>query len=359
MFISFVIDKLGFGLTANGPRTGQAVRSDGPVDGGVDRRQVASYERIARERMGGARVINFNQLRAFHQAAKTQNYSAAARNLRVSQPAITAHIRALEESLGVKLFRKRGRRVILTDTGALLFRQAHDVFELERRMEKTIQEVRRLERGLLKIGTTKTYARRLMPPLMTRFHERFPKVGMVLDEGSSADMCRSLLDLTNEIAVVARVEGFKGVRLVPFRCERVVLFAAADHPLTRRKGIRFRELENQPVIMREEGSGIAALVKPCYEKRGLVPNILVETSNLEFIKGMVERGDALSFLVESTIAEELERGTVKVIPILDQELSLEVIVAHLEGAELSPAANAFLEILMEEAGAATPTKSPG
>ncbi len=303
-------------------------------------------------------MINFNQLRAFHEAAKTQNYSAAARNLHVSQPAITAHIRGLEETFGVKLFRKRGRRVVLTETGALLFRHAHEVFELEQRMEKTIQEVRRLERGLLKIGTTKTYARRLMPPLMTRFHERFPKVGMVLDEGSSADMCRSLLDLTNELAVVARVEGFKGVRFVPFRREKVVLFAAADHPLTRRKGIRFRELASQPVIMREEGSGIAALVKPCYERRGLVPNILVETSNLEFIKGMVERGDALSFLVESTITEELERGTVAVVPIHDQELSLEVIIAHLEETELSPAADAFLQILLEEASLPTATASP-
>jgi DNA-binding transcriptional LysR family regulator len=296
---------------------------------------------------GKGTMINFNQLRAFHEAAKAQNFSLAARNLHVSQPAVTAHIRALEESLGVKLFRKRGRRVALTDTGALLFRYSKEVFELEQQMERTVQEVRTLERGLLQVGTTKTYAQRLMPPLMTRFHAAYPKVRMVLDEGSSAEMCRSLLDLRNELAVIARVEGVKGVRYAPFRTEKVVLFASTGHPLARKKAIRFRELADHMVIMREEGSGIQSIVRSAYERRGLIPNVLVETGNVAFIKDMVERGEAVSFLVGSTITEEVVRGSLKIIPILDQELELQVAIAYLEDGNLSPAATAFLLLLQE------------
>jgi DNA-binding transcriptional LysR family regulator len=292
--------------------------------------------------------MNFNQLRAFHEVAKTLSFSAAARNLHVSQPAVTAHVKALEDTLGVKLFRKRGRRVVVSETGALLFRHAHEVFELEKRMERTIEEVRHLERGLLKIGTTKTYARHLMPPLMTHFHATFPNVRMVLDEGSSQEMCRSLLDLRNELAVVARVGECRGITFVPFRREAVALFASATHPLTHRKGIRFRELAEQLVIMREEGSGIQDLVRRCFEKRGLVPNVLVETSNVEFIRDMVERGDAVSFLVRSAMAEDLERGGIKEIPVVDEDLALEVNIAYLDDPHLSPAAAAFLELLQQE-----------
>ena len=293
-------------------------------------------------------MINFNQLRAFHEAAKSQNFSAAARSLHVSQPAVTAHIRALEESLGVKLFRKRGRRVALTDTGALLLRYSHEVFELERRMERTIQEVRTLERGILKIGTTKTYAQRLMPPLMTRFHEAYPKLRMVLDEGSSLEMARSVLELRNELAVIARPEGLEGVQFVPFRREQVVLFASSRHPLAKAGPIAFSRLKNELVIMREEGSGIQSLIRRCFAERGLTPNVLVETGNVEFIKEMVERGDAVSFLVESNIAGDIERGVITAIPIVDQELSLDVSIAYLSEAELSPAAAAFLEMLLQE-----------
>jgi DNA-binding transcriptional LysR family regulator len=293
-------------------------------------------------------MVNFNQLRAFHEAAKTQNFSAAARNLHVTQPAITAHIRALEESLGVKLFRKRGRRVVLSDTGALLFRYSHEVFELERKLEQAVEEVRSLELGLLRIGTSKTYAQRLMPPLMTRFHAAFPRVRMVLDEGSSAEMCRSLLDLKNELAVIATLSDVKGVTFVPFRHEKVVLFSAAGHPLAERGGVRFEELRDHLIIMREEGSGIQALIRRSFEVRGITPNVLIETSNIEFIKEMVERGEAVSFLVESTISEDIARGAVRAVEVVDEDLTLEVGIAYLEDAELSPAAHAFLRMLQEE-----------
>lgn len=293
-------------------------------------------------------MINFNQLRAFHEAARLQNFSAAARALRVTQPAVTAHVRALEESLGVRLFRRRGRKMVPTEAGTLLFLQAREVFELERAMERTVAEVRSLERGVLRVGTTKTYAQHLMPPLLTRFHAAHPGVRMVLDEGSSLDMCRSLLDLRNELAVVARVEGLRGVRFVPFRSERVVLVASPDHPFAERGSVHFRELEGHAIITREEGSGIQALTRACYDRRGMTPDVLVETGNVEFIKEMVEAGEAMSFLVESAVAEELRRGDLVAVGIIDQELMLDVNIAHLQEDALSPAAAAFLALLLEE-----------
>ncbi len=298
-------------------------------------------------------MINFTRLRAFHEAAKTQNFSAAARSLRVSQPAVTAHVRALEESLGVKLFRKRGRRVVLTDTGALLYRYSQEVFELERQIERAMHEILVLERGTVKVGTTKTYAQWLMPQLVTRFHAAFPKVRMVLDEGSSLEIAQSLLELRNDLAVIAQLEDFEGLRFVPFRRERVVLCAAPAHPLAQGGPIEFGRLKDELVIMQEEGSGIEALVRRSFARRGLSPNVLVESSNVEFIKEMVERGDAVSFLVETMIAGEIEGGVITTVPIMDQALYLDVSIAYVDETELSPAAAAFLEMLLGEAAATT------
>jgi DNA-binding transcriptional LysR family regulator len=328
MFISFVTHKQKYDYCADGPET-------------------VCWRSLGTLRVG-EKLINFNQLRAFHEAAKTQNFSLAARSLHVTQPAVTAHIRALEQSLGVKLFRKRGRRVVLSDTGALLFRYSLEVFELEKKMEQAIMEVRQLERGLLKIGTSKTYARRLMPPLMTRFHAAFPKVRMVLDEGSSREMCRTVLELKNELAVVARMSDVKGLTFVPFRREKVSLYGAPGHALAGRTELSVAELEDQLVIMREEGSGIQRLVRDFFETRGVTPNVLIETGNIEFIKEMVERGDALSFLVESSVVEEVEQGLLVAIPLADEELTLDVTIAYVEDSDLSPAAAAFLEILLKE-----------
>lgn len=214
-------------------------------------------------------MLNFNQLQTFCEAARCQNFSQAARNRCVTQPAVTGQIRALEEAIELKLFKKRGRRMVLSETGALLFQQAREVFELEKRMERLIDEVRELKRGLLKIGTTKTYARYLMPGLISRFRAAHPEIKVILEEGSSPDVCRSLLDLRNELAVVALTEEMGSLTFLPFREEEVVLFAAPSHPLTRRrKGIAFAELEGELVILKEEGPSTYALVRGLFERRG-------------------------------------------------------------------------------------------
>jgi len=297
-------------------------------------------------------MLNFNQLRAFCEAARCQNFSQAARNLCVTQPAITGQIRALERALELKLFKKRGRRMVLSEAGALLFQQAREVFELERKMERLLAEVRELKRGLLKIGTTKTYARFLMPGLISRFRASFPDIKIILDEGSSLDVCRSLIELRNELAVVALAEEVQGLRFLPFREEEVVLFAAPDHPLAgRKRGIEFAELEGQLIVLKEEGSSTHALVRDLFARRGLAPNVLVETGNLEFIKEMVEKGEGVSFLVRSGIAREIEDGKIRVVPIRDQPMKLLVYIAYLEEGDLSPAAEAFLRILKEERAA--------
>ncbi len=296
-------------------------------------------------------MINLNQLRVFHEAARCQNFSQAARHLCVTQPAVTGQIRALERALAVPLFKRRGRRMALTEAGALLYRRAREVFELERVMEREIAEVRELKRGLLKIGTTQTYARYLMPDLISRFRAAYPQVKIILDEGSSRDVCRSLLDLRNELAVVAGTDGVKGVAFVPFRDEQVVLLAHPDDPLAREGAIRFADLDGRLVLMREEGSSTHALVRRCFERRGLTPNVLVETSNVDFIKEMVEKGEGVAFLVRSAIREEVASGRVRVVAVTDEAMILPVYIALPEGPALSPAARAFLEILESEKAA--------
>lgn len=299
-------------------------------------------------------MINFNQLRCFWEAARTGSYSKAAQSLFVTQPAVTAQIRSLEETTGLKLFRKRARQMVLTEAGSELFQYAQRVFDLEREMESLVAQMHKLRRGVLKVATTKTYARYLMPSIMTRFHASYPGIKIVLDEGSSLEMARSLLDLRSELGVLARVEETKRIKFIPFRSERIVLFTSPGHPLAAKGAIRFSELEGQPVIMKEKGSGTHQLVAQSFALHGMVPNVLVETSNVEFIKDMVSKGEGISFLVEQAVRNDVVDGSVKIVEILDHKMQLPVFVATREGDELSPAAKAFLEILLSirvEAGA--------
>jgi DNA-binding transcriptional LysR family regulator len=148
-------------------------------------------------------MINLNQLRAFYQTAKCQNVSVAAKQLFVSQPAVTAQIKLFEESCGLKLFKKKGRNLYLTDEGKTLFKYAGKIFEYERKIEDAVEQMRELKKGSLRVGSARTYARYFMPFLLTGFRDAYPHIKIHFDEGSSLEMIHSLVDLKNEVVIIA------------------------------------------------------------------------------------------------------------------------------------------------------------
>ena len=108
-------------------------------------------------------MLNFNQLRVFYQAAKKLNFTAAANELFITQPAVTFQVKSFEEYCDLKLFKKKGRRVYLTVEGKSLLEFAERIFQYEKEIENAIDEMRKLKRGLLRLGTTKSYSRYIMP----------------------------------------------------------------------------------------------------------------------------------------------------------------------------------------------------
>jgi DNA-binding transcriptional LysR family regulator len=290
-------------------------------------------------------MINFNQLRVFYHAAKHQNLTAAARELYITQPAVTSQVKAFEEACGMKLFKKRGRHVYLTDQGRALLDYAERVFDYEKEVENVIAEMRELKRGVLRLGTTKAYARYFMPRLISNFIKAHPQIKIHLDEGSSLDMTRSLLEFKNEVAVIAKADEEPGVTFVPFSQEEMVVIAAVDHPLAGRKGVSFDRIAGEPFIMKEVGSGTRRLVNDLFESKGCRPNTLMETSNAEFIKQLVQRGEGISILTKAGTALELQEGKLAPIYLQDQSLILDVSIAYLKDQPLSPPARAFVDTL--------------
>jgi len=293
----------------------------------------------------GAVMLNFNQLRAFYFAAKHENFTTAAQKLYITQPAVTAQIKLLEGACNLKLFKKRGRKVYLSDEGKILYPYVRKIFQQEKEIESVIDEMRELKRGILRLGTTKTYARYFMPLLITRFRETYPDIKIHLDEGSSQDMTRSLLDFQNEIAIIAKSEDHPDVYFFPFSEEEIVLITAPNHPLAGKTSVPFDEISKEPIIMKENGSGTRRLVNELFARHQCAPDMLMETSNTEFIKQLVQRGDGISFLVKEAVSMELKEGRLAAVSLKGSRIFLDVSIAYLKGQHRSPPAQAFLDML--------------
>ncbi|MBW1702933.1 MAG: LysR family transcriptional regulator [Deltaproteobacteria bacterium] len=289
-------------------------------------------------------MINFNQLRNFYHTAKNRSFTLAAKRLYITQPAVTAQVKSLEDYCNLKLFKKRGRTIYLTDEGKTLYEYARKFFEYEKEIEDVIEDMRELKRGVLRLGTTKAYARYFMPFMITGFHEAYPQIKIHLNEGSSSDMIYSLLDLKIEVAIIAKAEDHPDVYFTPFSQEEMVLIVAPDHHLARKKAVSFKELAEEPIIMKEIGSGTRKLINELFAQSNCTPNVLMETSNAEFIKQLVQRGDGISFLVREAVASELRENKLATVP-MEKDIFLDVSIAYLKDQHLSPSARAFLDTL--------------
>ncbi len=284
-------------------------------------------------------------MRVFYHAVKNLNYTAAAKELFITQPAVTAQMKAFEEYCNLKLFKKKGRNLFLTDEGHALFGYAEKIFKYEKEIENAIEDMRKLKRGVLSLGTTKAYARYFMPLMLSTFHENYPKIKIQLNEGSSLDMTYTLLDFKIEVAVVAKTAELPEVDFLPFSKEEMVVIVARGHQLAKKKAVSFKELAQEPFIMKESGSGTRKLVEQAFEKVDCVPNILMETSNTEFIKQLVQRGDGISIVVKEAVALELREKKLVQVPLKSSKIYLDVSIAYLKNQPLSPPAMAFVDTL--------------
>jgi DNA-binding transcriptional LysR family regulator len=158
-------------------------------------------------------------------------------------------------------------------------------------------------------------------------------------------MVQSLTDFKNEMAIIAKGDENRKVTFIPFSQEELILILSPKHRLARKRFIPFQQLAEEPVIMKEKGSGTRILVNELFSKNDCEPNVLMETSDAEVIKLLVRRGEGISILVRESVARELEKRKLTTVPIKGHKLFLDVTIAYLKKQPLSPPAQAFLKTL--------------
>ncbi|HXX36204.1 MAG TPA: LysR family transcriptional regulator [Thermodesulfobacteriota bacterium] len=294
--------------------------------------------------------MNLRQLEVFYLVVKKGSCTRAAEELNVTQPAVTIQVKSLEKSVNLKLIQHFGEKIQLSEAGELLYQFAEKIFDLVSEADEKMRDFKRLMRGTLQIGTTKNYARYIMPSLLTTFQARFPDIRVVLDEGNSEDMARSVLDMKNELAFICQINIDRRLKSIFFSAEEFVLVASPQHGFSQKGTISFKELNGEPVILREKGSGSRAAIVRRFDLYGIRPSVIIEAGSLDFIVRYVKQGKGISFMFEPDIKEELEKGLLKVIPIEEGNVSFFTDIVYHAEQPLSPPAQAFLRIVEELKG---------
>jgi DNA-binding transcriptional LysR family regulator len=289
--------------------------------------------------------INLHQLRAFFLVVREKSVTRAADKLFVTQPAVTMQVKALEESLGVKLFNKIGKRIELTEAGNNLFNYAQRIFEIVEELEYVIEGYRELKTGSLTIGTTRSFARHLMPGVLSKFQENFPGIKVYLKEGSSQDIADGLLDFKYDLGIIGPFQ-YKGkLKVVPYTKEEFCLVVSPRHRFAEKDAVSIQDLKNEPIIIREEGSGSRHAILSMLNSYNIKPSVLVEAGSVEFIKEYVMKDRGISFLYKPEVELETRMGLLKPLNIHEGPVFVQTFLVFPREMELSPPAKAFLKLV--------------
>jgi len=287
---------------------------------------------------------SLNSLLVFHEVAKHRSFSKAAEGLFISQPAVTKHIKELERRVGMGLIQRRKGGFSLTEAGKIIFRYSHKISSHLMEMENVLGSLQKDHRGLLKIGTTESYSRCLMPRLLSGFQAAYPAFKIALDVGNSDEIERNLLVYKNDLGLIGLTRTSSKLEAIPFLKEPLVLIVSPNHSLAKRKVVSLRELEGYPFIIRAKGSTTRRIVLQAFKDLEIRPSLLMEAGSSEFIKQWVSEGKGVSVIVKRIVGDEEKRGIIKTVPLMEK-LHLEVALLYLKEERANPAVKTFVNFI--------------
>jgi len=280
-------------------------------------------------------------------AGRRLSFTAAAKALHLTQPAVSMQVRQLEQAAGLPLLEQFGRRVHLTDAGRELLRYAAGISDLLREAEDAMKALQGVGGGELSIAVTST-AKYFAPRLLAEFRRSHPEARLRLAVSNREAVVRELTDNTVDLAVMGRPPRGLDTEAAPFAKHPIGIIAAPDHPLVGRKRLPLERLASETFIIRERGSGTRAAMEHVFAERGFKAGETLEMSSNETIKQAVMAGMGIAFLSMHTIGLELRAGRLALLAVSGLPVMREWYVIHRRGKRLSPAAQAFKSFLLEQ-----------
>lgn len=289
--------------------------------------------------------MNLKHLETFHLFCKFRSMSQTAEFLHVTQPAVSQQLRGFEEACGVRLFFREGNQYKLTEVGESLWLLSKVIFSRVDQIHALLTNARKPSSGILRIGTSKDYARTVMPDLLANFQRIHPSVQVFLSEGNSVELMNRLRNRKEDMVVVARTSYDKSLRAIPFAAEEMILVARPDHPLASGALVSIRILAGESLIVRERGSGSRDAVDRRLQEMGVSPSVMIESESLGFILAYIERNMGVSFILSREIQRELSAGILKQVNLLEGNIRFYADILLLRGETVARPVRDFLRIV--------------
>ncbi len=251
----------------------------------------------------------------FSEVADTRNFSRAAERLHMTQPAVSQHIRALEERLKVRLLERNNKSVALTKAGEIVLHHAREIGGLYRKMEEMVDELLHYTGGPLSIGASYTFGEYVLPLTLARLNTEFPDIRPSVIIGNTADIAEQVRNRGLDVGIVEGEEIGTGLVVEKLAEDEMYVAAGARHPLAGQIRIPLAVLEEETWLVREQGSGTRAAADKMFAALPLQPSRLMEMGSTQSIKETVEAGLGVTLQSRWALRKELGLGSLRLLNI--------------------------------------------
>ena len=293
--------------------------------------------------------VTMRQLSVFEAAARLLSYTRAAKELHLSQPAVSMQIRQLEDQAGLQLFEKLGRKLHLTEAGRELFQYTRSILHDLHEAEEVMEALKGLNTGQLNIGVAST-VNYFAPRLLAAFSQRYPGISLSLEANNRENLIHMLNANEKDLVLMGRPPEQIDLESELFLENPLVVIAPPEHLLAKEHSIPLQRLAEETFVMREAGSGTRAAMERFFSEQGITLKTGMQMTRNEAIKQAVRAGLGLSIVSIHSIELELETKRLVVLDVDGLPIKRHWFLVYRHGKRLSPAAGAFKDFVLAEAG---------
>jgi LysR family transcriptional regulator, transcriptional activator of the cysJI operon len=289
-------------------------------------------------------TMDVRGLEVFLSVAKHLNYTRAGKEVNLSQPSVSVRIRQLEAELGTKLFEQLGKRVSLTEAGLVLIPHARRVISAVENAQAAIDELLGLERGALRIGASTTPGMYLIPQIVARFKELYPRIEVHLGIKATRQVEEGIISNEFDFGFVGGHLAGDEIDVLPWLTDQLVLVVAPNHRLARKKSVNTDDLRKEHFILRESGSATRAAIATHLEYAHFQVEPVIQMDNPESVKRAVQSGLGIAFISRFAVESELRARTLIAVNVKGLAINRELKIVYRKDKHLGRAAQAFIEI---------------
>ncbi len=293
-----------------------------------------------------ARIGTFRQLEILLSVYEHKSIKAAAEALHLTQPTVSMQLKKLSDSIDLRLYDQLGRKLVFTEAGESLAHAAQDVLQRMENLEMDLSQLRGLKAGTLRLSVVTT-SKYFIPHLLGPFCERYPDVDVEFNVGNRQQIIQRLNEGIDDFFVFSNLPDSVEYEAIDFMENQLVAIAPSDHPLSRRSNIDLKQLEHEPFLMREKGSGTRFAIESFLKSHRANVTVRMTIESNEAIKHSVMSGLGISILSKHTLAFGESSG-LKILDVKQLPIASKWFLIRPKNKYMSPIAKTFLNYIETE-----------